>query len=279
MITSGVHGANLAELVHGPEADGRLDPADDFWEASKLHRDALGWQTPGVQLLAAEPELQRIVQRGYRDYGSRPSVALPAPRQRAVALEDAAAARASAWRLRPEPLGLESLSWLLAVALAPRAAPGTPGARPDLRRVPSAGGLHPTDVWVLPCAVEGLAPATRWYADVRRRRLSDAGPLDLAAVAEASLAPEHVEASSVVLAVSASLWRTRFKYGARGLRFALMESGHVAQALLLGAAALGLAARPLGGFCDDALARCLGLHGVDEVPTYLLCLGGAADDR
>lgn len=279
MITSGVHGANLAELVHGPEADGRVDPADDFWEASKLHPDALGWQTPGVQLLAAEPELQRIAQRGYRDYGSRPSVALPRPRPRDVTLQAAAAARASAWCLRPEPLGLEPLSWLLDVALAPRAAPGAPGARPDLRRVPSAGALHPNDVWVLPRAVEGLTPGTRWYADVRRRRLADVGPLDVAALGEASLAPEHVEASSVVLAVSATLWRTRFKYGARGLRFALMESGHVAQALLLAAAALGLAARPLGGFCDDAVARCLNLHGVDEVPTYLLCLGGEADDR
>lgn len=274
MISSSVHGANLADLVFGDDADGGPNPADDFWESTKLHRDALGWQAPGIQLLMGEPELQRISQRGYRDYGSRPSVALPEPADRDVSLQAASAARRSAPALSPDPVGLESLAWMLDVSLGLRAPAGTPGSRPDQRRVPSAGGLHPIDVWVLPRTVEGLDPSVRYAVDVRRRRLYDVGPVDPAALADASLGEEHVENASFVLAVSATVWRSRFKYGPRGLRFAMLEAGHVAQMLLLAAAAEGLGARPLGGFCDDALSSCLGLHGVDEVPMYLIPVGG-----
>ena len=48
-------------------------------------------------------------------------------------------------------------------------------------------------------------------------------------------------------------WRTRFKYGLRGYRFALLEAGHVMQNAVLAAAALALPALPVGGFYDRRL--------------------------
>ena len=41
------------------------------------------------------------------------------------------------------------------------------------------------------------------------------------------------------------------KYNQRGVRFALTESGHVAQNALLAAVALGLSALPIGGYFDE----------------------------
>ena len=59
--------------------------------------------------------------------------------------------------------------------------------------------------------------------------------------------------------------RTRAKYGARGLRFLLLEGGHLMQNLCLIAADAGLATVPLGGFFEQPLARALQLPTTDEV--------------
>ena len=71
-------------------------------------------------------------------------------------------------------------------------------------------------------------------------------------------------------------WRSRFKYGARAYRFALMEAGHVGQNLLLAAAALGLDAVPLGGFYDRNVDAFLGVDGIYEASLYLVPVGYGA---
>jgi SagB-type dehydrogenase family enzyme len=71
-------------------------------------------------------------------------------------------------------------------------------------------------------------------------------------------------------------WRSRFKYGQRAYRFTLLEAGHVAQNALLAAAALGLAAVPLGGFYDRKVDAFLGVDGLQEAALYLLPVGSAA---
>jgi SagB-type dehydrogenase family enzyme len=70
-------------------------------------------------------------------------------------------------------------------------------------------------------------------------------------------------------------WRSRFKYGQRGYRFALLEAGHVVQNAVLAAAALGLAALPVGGFYDRRLDAVVGADGLDEASVYALTIGGA----
>jgi SagB-type dehydrogenase family enzyme len=71
-------------------------------------------------------------------------------------------------------------------------------------------------------------------------------------------------------------WRSRFKYGLRGYRFVLLEAGHAAQNALLAAAALALAAVPLGGFYDRRVDELIEADGVDESALYLVCVGPAA---
>ena len=71
-------------------------------------------------------------------------------------------------------------------------------------------------------------------------------------------------------------WRTRFKYGQRGYRFALLEAGHLVQNVLLAATALDIAAVPVGGFYDRRLADVLMVDGINEAPLYVVPLGGHA---
>ena len=90
----------------------------------------------------------------------------------------------------------------------------------------------------------------------------------------ASALPGLLEQTAAVVFIGAVFWRTRFKYGQRGYRFALLEAGHVMQNLLLAATALEIPALPLGGFYDDRVDALLGLNGVDESALYGVVLGG-----
>jgi SagB-type dehydrogenase family enzyme len=76
--------------------------------------------------------------------------------------------------------------------------------------------------------------------------------------------------------LTAMFWRTRFKYGVRGYRFALLEAGHVGQNVTLAAAALRVAALPVGGFFDRRLDELVGADGLDEASVYAIVLGSRA---
>ena len=102
----------------------------------------------------------------------------------------------------------------------------------------------------------------------------DTATFDMDAFDAATMQPEMSARSSVALLLSASFWRSRFKYGQRAVRFALMEAGHLAQNLLLVATAHGLATRAIGGFLDDEMTALLVDHnGVDDAPLYTLLVG------
>jgi SagB-type dehydrogenase family enzyme len=63
------------------------------------------------------------------------------------------------------------------------------------------------------------------------------------------------------------------KYGPRGLRFLLLEAGHLMQNLCLASASLGGATVPLGGVLEGEVARALQLPPGDVV-LYVGVFGG-----
>ena len=65
------------------------------------------------------------------------------------------------------------------------------------------------------------------------------------------------------------------KYGERGYRILLLDAGHLAENVLLTAAALNLSACPLAGFFDDRLARTLELNPTEEPVLYAITIGNA----
>lgn len=66
------HSANLREIVYNTGVPSVFDPSEDYFEASKLTRDGLAWETPGIPPLLQSPELQKMSQRASRRYSSRP---------------------------------------------------------------------------------------------------------------------------------------------------------------------------------------------------------------
>ena len=82
---------------------------------------------------------------------------------------------------------------------------------------------------------------------------------------------EQIIGGAILFVLVGDYDRVEAKYGARGLRFLLIEAGHLAQNLCLLASSLALCALPLGGFFEREIARHLALPASDEVLYLLLC--------
>jgi SagB-type dehydrogenase family enzyme len=167
-------------------------------------------------------------------------------------------------------LSLPALGTVLAAAQRSRDRGGA-----QRRPAPSAGALYPLELYAIALRVGGVAPGLLHY-DPYAHCLQRVGDLAPPAFAEALSDESLAERTACALVLTAVFWRSRFKYGQRGYRFALLEAGHVAQNAVLAAAALGVAALPLGGFYDARLDALLDVDGVDESSLYVLLLGGDA---
>lgn len=140
---------------------------------------------------------------------------------------------------------------------------------PALRAFPSAGGLHPLEIYVATLRCEGIPRALHHY-DPQTHTLAQLAPCpeDLGALLFADNAHP-----ALALFMTAAFARTQGKYGERGYRFALIEAGHAMQNALLVATTLRMGALPLGGFCEDAIGAALGLDPSAESTVYTALFG------
>lgn len=256
--------AEFASLVHGSDGVHLDDPAEDFHEASRLYPDVAPARLLALFELAHSSELQQTVARSSRTHPQRCGVDLPRTGIGRMPLEDALTQRHSRTAAEPAVLSVDYLAAVLAAAYR-----SIRGRRP----VPSGGALYPLELYVVALTVESLEAASYHY-DPFRHRLEriDAGAG--AAVGAALVDPTLAENASALVVITAMFWRSRFKYGLRSYRFALLEAGHVGQNIVLAATALQIPALPLGGFYDRRVDDLVDADGLDEATVYAVLLGG-----
>jgi SagB-type dehydrogenase family enzyme len=247
------------------------DAAEAYHEASRLSPRSAFAQPPGLRLLLeGDPVVHASVARATRRHPHRPSIELGEHLLPDMPLAEALEARRSRLAGVRGELDLPRLTSVLACGYGSRRRDDG-----DRRYIPSGGALYPLELYVLPLAVSRLAPGVCHYDPYGHRLelLRDAPSLEQE-LADALVDPSLLQCASAALVVTGVFWRSRFKYGQRGYRFALLEAGHLAQNVVLAAAALGLAALPVGGFYDRELERVLAVDGVDESALYVVLLGG-----
>lgn len=178
-----------------------------------------------------------------------------------MTLEAALARRRSVREFAREPLTLAEVGQLL------WAASGITGPDPRLRANPSAGALHPLEVYA-------VLPDGMYRYDPKGHRLILTGAGDQRrSLVEAAYGQSFLADAGATLAIAAVYARTTGKYRERGrLRYVPMDAGHAAQNVLLQAVALGLGAVAVGAFDDAAVQRALGFPP-EEVPLYLIPVG------
>jgi SagB-type dehydrogenase family enzyme len=267
----------LAARIYGVERVPLDDPAEHFHEASKIYPSFGARQTRGHEL-ERDGELQLSSLRAVKRSRHLPAVPLPEPAALDAPFGAVLARRRSVRRFDARPLRVAQLAALLRAGYGRtgQLLSGAPeGIGPQLRTVPSGGALYPLELYVFAWRVESLRRGLYHFDPLRevleRVRAGD----ERRAVLARTVYPEPVGECAVLLAVTAVFWRTRFKYGLRGYRFALMEAGHVVQNVLLAATALGLGAVPLSGFYDRAMDELLDLDGVHESMIYAVAVGVA----
>ncbi len=145
----------------------------------------------------------------------------------------------------------------------------------EFRNYPSAGALYPLEVYAVALACDGAARAIYSYQALEHGLREIAPCPEPAALSQWIYGDELLNTAAIALIFTAVFERTQNKYGERGYRFVLIEAGHAAQNVLLAAASMGLAAVPIGGFCEDLIASGLELPK-GESPVYVVLVGCTA---
>ena len=262
--------ARLASIV-GADEIAILDATEDYHEASRIYPGVVDPSVVGAARLERSLTIRASATRSVKRHAHLPFVPLPVGNLGRARLQDVLVSRRSRRAYGDGSLDLGSIASLLQAAYGETGAvPGTPQA---LRSAPSGGALYPLELYLAGQRVDGLEVALYHY-DPLRHGLELLRPLGPAGEGGALTPyPELLADSAAFVVVTAMLWRSRFKYGPRAYRFALLEAGHVAQSFLLAAEALGLASTPIGGFYDRLADAFVGVDGLYETTLYMLPVG------
>lgn len=202
---------------------------------------------------------------------------VPLPPREVGGLGNLIARRVSCRAYAAKPLPLAILSEMLAGAYGPTRIVRLPtGVEMDSRAVPSAGGLYPLELYLLCRRVEDLSDGLYHYRILEHGLEPLRGAVSHEEASTFLLAEPFIENANVILFMAAIFDRTLHKYGPRGYRYILLESGHVAQNLCLLATERALGSLCIGGFMDGKTNAFLGLDGTDEAVVYALAFGHPA---
>ncbi len=261
--------------VTGVDALPDPDPTEDYHEASRMYPGIVDPLLTGASRLEQSGEMRVTVTRAVKRHPHRRFVPLPPAALGEATLRDAFATRRSGREYGTRALRLDELATLLHAAYGVTGTLG--GPHRAVRAAPSGGALYPLELYVACLRVEGLDVAL-FHFDPSRHGLELLRSISSEEeVARLTPYAELLGPSAAVVLVTGMLWRSRFKYGARAYRFTLMEAGHAAHGLLLAAAALRLAALPVGGFFDRRVDAFLDVDSVYEASLYLLAVGAGSE--
>jgi SagB-type dehydrogenase family enzyme len=246
-------------------------PLEDPTSLSLLfHLNSEPWLNDDAYRTAAGPQ-------EFKEPGAVVS-AVAMPRPSPTALSETIRQRRSCRAFAETVIPLASVSSLLDDAYGiVNATPSGDRTRFLRRAVPSAGGLFPLELYVLLRRVEGLEDGVYHYDvlghSMRLMKQGDPFP----AIEPMFYTFPFIRDANLIVAIAAVFKRTQKKYGPRGYRYILIESGHVGQNLCLTASALGLATLCMGGFVDSELNALLGLSPAREGVVYTVAVGYDAE--
>jgi len=174
---------------------------------------------------------------------------------------------------KQEALDINVLSRILLLTNSLTAKARQPGGDFYYRSAASAGALYPTELYVALCGVDGLEQGLYHFA-IHRHGLH---PLRQGNFAPQllQLTPEQGDrAPKLTFFLTAILFRSAWKYRARSYRYHLLDTGHVAENLVLALKAEGLSVTLSYDFDDRKMNRFLGIDETREVTLAVVLVLG-----
>ncbi len=177
------------------------------------------------------------------------------------------------------PVDLEQLAQLLQRTVKAQAVVEMDADTAFLKKnVPSGGGLHPTETYLLVQRVEGLEPGLYHYHPVQHALLALPRHCErpLRDVAEAMLSGQDWFADAAAhLVLVPRFARTNWKYRnhAKAYRALLLDVGHISQAVYMAATEAGLAAFVTAAINEVDTEAVFALDGVTQSPVAIMGVG------
>lgn len=182
-----------------------------------------------------------------------------------VSLEETLKNRRSVREFSKEPLTLKEVSQIL------WAAQGITDANKK-RTAPSAGALYPIRVYLLSGNVKRLPAGIYLYEPATHQLVKNREGDMMNALSDAALGQPWIKNAATVVVLTGVYEITKKKYGERGIKYVHIETGHIAQNILLQVVALDLGAVPVGAFNDNEVRKVLNLSE-KEFPLYIIPIG------
>lgn len=213
------------------------------------------------------PEEWKIIY--FKGYSRLEEIKLCPPKNSlGVSLENAILNRVSFREFTKKPIECSKISTILYYSAGLNKHKQTFG---NARMYPSAGARYPLEIYVLPLNVKGLKKNIYHYY-VKSHSLELIGKLETNDIISC-FNQEFVSKASCLILLTAVFNRTVIKYGDRGYRYVLIESGHLGQNIYLTSTALGLGVCAIGGFIDKKLEVLLDIDGIKESIVYAFAIG------
>jgi len=143
-----------------------------------------------------------------------------------------------------------------------------------LRNVPSAGGRHAFETYLLINRIDGIQPGLYRYLAFSHSLVpvdTTEGVVDR--VMAACLGQAFVRSSAVTFIWSAVIYRMAWRYSERAYRLVHLDAGHVCQNLYLAGEQIGCGTCAIGAFDDQQIANVLGIDGETEFVVYCATVG------
>jgi putative peptide maturation dehydrogenase len=193
------------------------------------------------------------------------------------ALEDLVGTRVTCRNFDPgRPIAAKDFATILFRTFGARAQSNEPGIDVMKRACPSAGGLHPTEAYLLIQHVEGVVPGLYHYHPVEHA-LEPLRMLEVGAARDLALrlgaGQRHFMDAHVMIVYASRFHRTFWKYQnhAKAYRAVILDVGHLSQMLYLAATERGLAAFITAAVNEGDIEDAFGLDPMQE---GVIAMGG-----
>ncbi|MFD3930049.1 SagB/ThcOx family dehydrogenase [Streptomyces sp. NPDC058614] len=141
------------------------------------------------------------------------------------------------------------------------------------RHAPNSGGMGSVEAFPIVMNVDGIARGLYHFDSISH----DFAGIELGDfrqwLREDVIFQEEFSRAAVAIVLVGSFKSLREKYGVRGYRLCLIDTGHVSENVYLAATSLGLNVCATTGFIDDEVDEALQIDGVDRASLILIMVG------
>ncbi|OGO29527.1 MAG: hypothetical protein A2Z16_12475 [Chloroflexi bacterium RBG_16_54_18] len=143
-----------------------------------------------------------------------------------------------------------------------------------LRTVPSSGGMHPFETYLLVNRVEDLDPGLYHYWALQHKLNYLAEHQGAAErLIQACNNQDFVSKGALVFLWSARIYRSEWRNAENAFKDILISAGHICQNLYLASEAIQVGVSPLITYQQTLLDELVGLDGENELVVYLATVG------